>query len=181
MEWVDWIILAVLVGSVLGGMAHGFFRSIFSLLGLILGVVLAGWNYARVAVAFKPIVRVDAIADAIGFLLIAVVVMLMANVAGTILKRMFRWLGLGCFDILGGAAVGFVQGALLVTVCILVTVAFFPQTEWLAQASLPKVFFRALHVSTQVSPDELKERVLDRLKTLEHESPNWMHEKNGGS
>jgi membrane protein required for colicin V production len=133
------------------------------------------------AVVFKPIVRVDAIADAIGFLVIALIVMLMANVAGAMLQRMFRWMGLGCFDILGGAAVGFVQGALLVTVCILVTVAFFPQTEWLAQASLPKLFFRALHVSTEVSPGGLKGRVLDGLKTLEHESPKWMHEKNGGS
>ncbi len=51
MEWVDWIILAVLAVSVLGGMAQGFFRTVCSLAGLILGVVLAGWNYARVGVA----------------------------------------------------------------------------------------------------------------------------------
>jgi membrane protein required for colicin V production len=181
MELVDWIILAVLVGSVLGGMAQGFFRSICSLLGLILGVVLAGWNYARVAVAFKPIVRIEAVANAIGFLLIAVIVMFLANVVGAMLKRMFRWMGLGCFDILGGAAVGFVQGALLVTVCILVTVAFFPQTQWLTEAKFPQMFFGALHVSTQMSPDALSGRVLDGLKTLEHASPKWMHEKSGGS
>jgi hypothetical protein len=47
-------------------------HSFCSLLGLILGVALASWNYARVAAAFKPIVRIDAVADAIGFLLIAV-------------------------------------------------------------------------------------------------------------
>jgi len=181
MEWVDWIILAVLVGAVLGGMAQGLFRTVCSLLGLILGVALACWNYARVAVAFKPIVRIDAVADAIGFLLIAVVVMFLANVVGITLSKMFKWMGLGCIDILGGAIAGFLQGALLVTICILVTVAFFPQTEWLAQASLPKLFFRALHVSTEVSPGGLKGRVLDGLKTLEHESPKWMHEKNGGS
>ena len=181
MEWVDWIILAVLVASVLGGMAQGFFRSICSLLGLILGVVLAGWNYARVGVAFMPIVRVEAVANAIGFLLIAVIVMFAANVAGAMLKKMFHWMGLGCLDVIGGSIVGFVQGALLVTVCILVTVAFFPQTEWLTRATLPKIFFGALHVSTQVSPGGLSERVLDGLRTLEHESPQWMHEKNGGS
>ena len=181
MAWVDWIILAVLVLSVLGGMAQGFFRSICSLLGLILGVVLAGWNYARVAVAFKPIVRIDAIANAIGFLLIAVLVMLLANVVGTVLKRTFRWLGLGCIDIMGGAIVGFVQGVLLVTVCVLVTVAFFPQTQWLTQATLPKEFFGALHLSTDVTPGGLKERVLDGLKSLKHDTPQWMHEKNGGA
>ena len=181
MDWVDWIIIAVLLGAVLGGMAQGLFRTVCSLAGLILGIALACWNYARLAAAFKPIVQVDAIADAIGFLLIAVAVMFLANVTGIMLSRMFNWMGLGCIDVLGGAIVGFIQGALLVTVCILVTVAFFPQTEWLTQATLPKEFFGALHVSTNVSPGDLKERVLNGLKSLKHDTPPWMHEKNGGS
>ena len=181
MDWVDWIIIAVLLGAVLGGMAQGLFRTVCSLAGLILGIALACWNYARLAAAFKPIVQVDAIADAIGFLLIAVAVMFLANVTGIMLSRMFNWMGLGCIDVLGGAIVGFVQGVLLVTICILVTVAFFPQTQWLTQATLPKMFFGALHVSTNVTPDELSGHVLDGLKSLEHESPKWLHEKNGGS
>ena len=181
MEWVDWIILAVLLGAVLGGMAQGLFRTVCSLAGLILGVALACWNYARVAEAFKPLIRVDAVADAIGFLLIAVAVMFLANVTGIMLSRMFKGMGLGCIDALGGAIVGFVQGVLLVTICILVTVAFFPQTQWLTQAALPKMFFGALHVSTDVTPGELKGRVLEGLKTLKHDTPTWMHEKNGGS
>lgn len=179
MEWVDWIILAVLIGSVLGGMAQGFFRSICSLLGLILGVVLAGWKYSLVAVAFMPIVHIEAVANAIGFLLIAMMVMFLANVVGAMLKKMFRWMGLGCLDVIAGSIVGFVQGALLVTVCILVTVAFFPQTEWLTQAALPKMFFGALHLSTDVSPVELSGRVLDGLRRLEHEAPKWVQEKSG--
>ena len=181
MDWVDWIIIAVLLGAVLGGMAQGLFRTVCSLAGLILGIALACWNYARLAAAFKPIVQVDAIADAIGFLLIAVAVMFLANVTGIMLSRMFNWMGLGCIDALGGAIVGFVQGVLLVTICILVTVAFFPQTRWLTQATLPKEFFGALHVSTNVSPGDLKERVLNGLKSLKHDTPPWMHEKNGGS
>jgi membrane protein required for colicin V production len=181
MEWVDWIILAVLLIAVLGGMAQGLFRTVCSLAGLILGVALACWNYARVAVVFKPIVKVDGIADAIGFLLIAVVVMFLANVTGVLLSRMFNWMGLGCIDALGGAVVGFLQGALLVTICILVTVAFFPQTQWLTEATLPKEFFGALHLSTDVTPGDLKRRVDDGLKSLKHDTPEWMHEKKGGS
>ena len=181
MEWVDWIILAVLLVAVLGGMAQGLFRTVCSLLGLILGIALACWNYARVAAVFKPVVRVDAVADAIGFLLIAVAVMFLANVTGIVLSKVFKGMGLGCIDALGGAIAGFVQGMLLVTICILVTVAFFPQTAWLTQASLPKEFFGALHVSTDVTPGELKGRVLDGLKSLKHDTPQWMHEKNGGS
>jgi membrane protein required for colicin V production len=180
MEWVDWIILAVLLGAVLGGMAQGLFRTVCSLAGLILGVALACWNYARVAVVFKPIVEVDGIADVIGFLLIAVLVMCLANLTGIMLSKMFRWMGLGCIDMLGGAIVGFVQGALLVTIGVLVTVAFFPQTAWLTQAELPRFFIGACHLSTSLTPDDLSERVRQGLKTLNHDTPQWMQKKNGG-
>ena len=181
MEWVDWVIIAILLGAVIGGMAQGLFRTVCSLAGLVLGVALACWNYARLAAAFKGFIHVDAVADAIGFLLIAVAVMFVANLIGVVLSKVFKGMGLGCIDALGGAIVGLVQGMLLVTICILVAVAFFPQTEWLTQATLPKEFFGILHVSTDVTPGELKGRLLGGLKSLKHDTPQWMHEKNSGS
>ena len=182
MEWVDWIILVVLLVSVLGGMAQGFFRSICSLAGPDPGSCAGGLELRARGRGIHAHRALEAVANAIGFLLIAVIVMFLANVAGVMLNKMFHWVGLGCLDVIGGAIVGFVQGALLVTVCILVTVAFFPQTEWLTQATLPKIFFGALHVSTHVSSGRaVADALLDGLKKLEHESPKWMHEKNGGS
>ncbi len=181
MGWVDWIILAVLVGSVLAGMAQGFFRTICSLLGLVLGVLLASWNYARLAAVFRPILHIEAVDDALGFLLIAVMVMSLAGLVGTALQNAFHRIGLSCLDIMGGAVVGFFRGVLMVTACILVTVAFFPQTQWLTQAEFPKMFFEACHVSTQMGPNELAGRVRNSLKTLERDAPKWIHEKNGGA
>jgi len=179
--WVDWIILAVLLACVLGGLAQGFFRSVCSLGGLVLGLVLAAWNYERAGAVFMPIVHMEAVANTIGFLLIALLVMAVANVIGGVLARTAKWMGLGCLDALGGAVVGFLQGALLVMVCILVTVAFFPQTRWLTEARLPKMFFGACNWSTRVTPSDLTVRVRDGLKTLEHEAPPWMHPKPGES
>ena len=179
MEWVDWSILAVLLVSVIAGLAQGLFRTVCSLAGLILGLAIAVWNYQYMAAVFKPIVRIEPVADAIGFLVIALLVMAIFNVLGMVLRKTFRWMGLGCLDALGGAVAGFLQGALLVMVCILVTVAFLPQTAWLTEARLPKYFFGACHISADMSPDELRGKVGQDLKTLEHESPEWMHPKNG--
>ena len=75
MTWVDWVILAVLAGATLGGLAQGFFRTACSLAGLILGLTLAAWNYQRVGSMFKPIFRADAVANTVAFLLIALLVM----------------------------------------------------------------------------------------------------------
>jgi membrane protein required for colicin V production len=179
MTWVDWVILAVLAVATLGGLAQGFFRTVCSLGGLILGLVLADWNYARVGAMFKPIVKVDEIANTIGFLLIALLVMAVANLVGGIISKTVRRMGLGCLDAMAGAVFGFIQGAVLVMVCILVTVAFFPGEHWLAEAKLPKMFFGACHLSTHMSPGELGDRVRKGLLLLEHESPEWTHPGSG--
>jgi len=166
------VILAV---AVLGGIKQGFLRSIFSLGGLLLGLVLAAWNYGRVASWLKPMVHERTIADAVGFLMIAIAVMVMAAIAGAILSRIIHKIGLGCLDRLAGAVFGLFQGALLVTICILVTLAFFPRAEWLTKSRLPRYFFGACHVSASISPRELAERIRQELKSLEKASPEWMH------
>jgi len=175
MMWEDWIIVIVLAAAVLAGLTQGFFRSVCSLGGLILGLAAAAWNYGRVAAILMPMVRIEPVADAIAFLLIAILVMLAAGILGVGLARTLRLLGLGWLDGLAGAAFGFLQGALLITLFILVTVAFFPKAQWLTQARLPRLFFSACSLSTHMTPAELAERVRTGLHTLEQESPRWMH------
>ena len=175
MGLVDWAIVVVMVLAVLGGFTQGFFRAVCGLGGLLLGLAIAAWNYGRIAKLILPMVRIEAVANAIGFLLIALLVMALAGVAGKIISKTIHSIGLGCLDSLAGAAFGFFQGALLVTLVILVTVAFFPRAHWLTQAKLPRLFFGACHLSTDVSPHELSERVRHGLNALEEQSPRWLH------
>jgi membrane protein required for colicin V production len=179
MVWVDWAIVIILALSVLGGLSQGFFRSVCSLGGLFFGLVLAAWNYAHVAELFKPLVRIETVADTIAFLLVVLVVAGLVNLVGAFLARALHMLGLGCLDKLAGAAFGFLQGALLITLFILVTVAFFPRAHWLTEARLPRLFFGACHLSTHMSPEELAERVRSGLRQLERESPQWLHPGEG--
>ena len=171
----DWIIVAVLVLSVIGGLSQGFFRSVFSLAGLVVGLAVAAWNYGRVAALLLPFLKNEAVDDTIGFIVIALVVMGIAALAGTVLHKTFRRMGLGCLDRLAGGVFGFLQGALLVTLCILVALAFFPQAHWLAEARLPRLFFGACHLSTQVTPADLADRIRRGLGLLEQQTPAWMH------
>jgi len=180
MQPVDWIIVIVLVLSVASGLSRGFFRSVFSLGGLFLGLVLGAWNYSRVAAFFLPLVRIEPVANAIGFLVIALLVMALAGIVGSILAKTMHQIGLGCLDRLAGGAFGFLQGALMVLLFILVAVAFFPQAHWLADARLPRVFFGACHLTTHMSPAELAARVRQGLDLLQQESPRWLRPENRG-
>ncbi|MGA3047130.1 MAG: CvpA family protein [Terracidiphilus sp.] len=179
MVWVDWVIVAVMAASMISGMAQGFFRSACALAGLVIGFSVAFWNYGRVATVLIHLVRIRAIADAIGFILIAVLVMAVFAIIGAILAKTFKLIGLGCLDGLAGAVFGFFQGVILITLGILVIVAFFPEAQWLAQARLPKMFFGACHLSTHMSPSELAHRVRDGLRTLEEETPSLISPKKG--
>lgn len=175
MTLVDWAIVIILICAVLGGLKQGFFRSVCALGGLILGLVLAAWNYKKAAALIFPLVKMPAVANTIGFLFIALVVMALVGLVGSLLARTFRLLGLGWLDGLAGAVFGFFQGALFVVIGILVIVAFFPQVHWIADARLPRMFFGACHVSANVTPAELGDKIREGLRAWEEESPNWMH------
>jgi membrane protein required for colicin V production len=178
---IDWAIVVLMLLSILAGLSQGFFRSVCSLGGLILGLVLAAWNYSLVAAPLKPLVHSEEIADIVGFLLIALLVMTVSGLLGAFLSKTLHSIGLGCLDRIAGGIFGFFQGMLLVTLCILVTVAFYPQAHWLVEARLPRHFFAACHLSTHMSPEQLAKRVRAGLKTLESETPAWLHPHEGKS
>jgi membrane protein required for colicin V production len=178
MTWVDWAIVIVLAAATIGGITQGLLRSVCSFLGLIFGLMIAAWNYGRIAAIILPIVRIQAVADAVGFLLIALVIMAIAGLIGHFISSVVHKIGLGCLDRLAGAVFGFAQGALLVMVTILVVLAFFPNSPWLAEAQLPKYFYGACHVTTNLSPGELAARVRHGIDEMEKRAPEWMHPPN---
>ena len=47
MALIDWLILVVLLISVLSAAKNGFFLEVFSLAGVVLGLLLASWNYQK--------------------------------------------------------------------------------------------------------------------------------------
>ena len=175
MTLVDWAVVIIMVSAVIAGMAQGFFRSVCSLGGLVLGLAIAAWNYGRLAAIFLPLFRIAAIANTIAFLLVALLVMALIGFIGNLLAKAFKMIGLGWLDSIAGAVFGFFQGVVLVVVFILVIVAFFPQEQWLAESSLPRMFFGALHVSTHVTPSELSSRVRSGLRAVEEDSQRLLH------
>ena len=181
MTWIDWAIVVVLLGATIGGLVQGFLRTACSLIGLLLGLSIASWNYHIVANALSPLIHSEATANIIGFIVIAVLVMLACNVLGNMLAKAMEWMGLGCLDMIFGGLLGFAQGFALITIMLLGILAFFPKTDWMAGAKLPPLFFGACHLSTHVTPSDLADKVTEGLRTLEIETKSLLHQKNGVS
>jgi membrane protein required for colicin V production len=171
---IDWIIAAILVLSVIGAAKNGFFVEAFSLAGVVLGLLIASWNFQRLMPWLLQAVHTPAVAEAIAFLAIALVVMIVAGLVGRVLHRTVHSIGLGWLDRLVGAAFGFLKGCVVVTLGVMALVAFFPQCGWLNHSQLAPYFLSVAHTTAAVTPAELGERIRDGVKIIRDAQPDWL-------
>lgn len=174
MGLVDLAIIIVLAISAIIGLAQGFVRSLSALAGLALGLTLACWNYHRPANILLPMVRSQALANAIGFVIIALTIMVLLGFVGAVLAKALRFLGLGWIDMMGGAAFGLLEGAGLVIICIIVSIAFFPKSQWVAESTLTPMFFSLCDEVLDVSPGDIAKSVRDRMADIQAHGSHWL-------
>lgn len=171
---VDWIIAAVLLLSVVGAAKNGFFIEAFSLAGVVLGLLIASWNFERLMPWLLQVIHPPAVAETVAFLAIALAIMVVAGLMGRLLRRTANAIGLGWLDRLVGAAFGFVKGCVIVTLCIMSLAAFFPSCRWLDNSRLAPYFLSAAHTTTAVTPVELGERIRQGIRIIRDAQPQWL-------
>jgi membrane protein required for colicin V production len=177
MNMVDVSIVLLLALSAVLGFRSGLIQSVFSLLGLIAGIAIASWNYKRLADELYPLTNDKSLSEAIWFCLLALAVMLVGVLIGLLVKKLIHGIGLAWLDRVTGLIFGLLRGALLVVLCIVTLVAFFPETKWLGDARLAKYFLGTAHLTTQMTPADLKEKIQSGLRVLEKDSPEWLKKK----
>jgi len=175
----DWLLVAIVVYSTVGAFVRGFFREVFSLLGLILGMLLASWNYAALAgrlVKWLPHSwRVSwAVADIVSFLMIALGVMMIAGLAGKLLRRTARTIGLGFIDRMLGAVFGMGRGLLLGVLVMMAAAAFLPGARYVRDSQLSSYFLVGAHAVSFVVPSHLQGRIRAGALELRHSSTDWI-------
>lgn len=175
MTGLDWLIVGILVLSVILAAAQGFFFELFSLAGVVVGYLLAAWEYQRIAPWFAPYVKNEWVAHAAAFLSIFVAVTVLAGFIGRIARWAMKEVGLRWFDRLLGAAFGLVRGALVVSVLVMALAAFGPGSVKLAESRLGSYFLVVGRAATWVAPYELREafrRGVKGISDLQNPAPN---------
>jgi len=166
MNGLDWLMAAVIVLSVALAAAQGFLFEVFSLAGVVVGYLLAAWEYPRVAAWFAPLVKAQWIADIAGFLTIFIAVILLAGIAGRLARWSAHEAGLRWFDRVLGGAFGLVRGVLVVVVLAMALASFAPGSSWLAGSSFGPYLLAVGRAAVWVAPGEVRQRFRDGLKVL---------------
>ena len=169
MTGADWAIVVAVVLSMALAAKEGFFYEIFSLAGVVVGYLLAAWEYGRVAGWFRPYTRAQWVAEIGAFLLIFIAVVGVAGIVGRITRWALKEVGLRWFDRLLGAAFGLLRGVLVIAVLVLALASFTPGTRWLAGSTLGPYFLAVARAATWVAPAAVRARFqqgLDGLRSI---------------
>lgn len=179
MNLFDWLLVAILAYSTIAASLRGILIELFSLGGLIAGILLASWNYTHFATflanLINPLVHVSPSTwNIISFLLIVIGVMVLCGVLGNILRRTAHTIGLGFFDRLLGALFGLVRGCLLGVTIMMTIAAFLPQSVWVSNSRLAPYFLAGVHAVSFVVPQDLQQQLLNGIAQLKHNAPDWI-------
>jgi membrane protein required for colicin V production len=174
MNVFDWFLIAILAYSTILAFMHGIIRELFSLGGLLAGILLASWNYNCAALYIERIITTTTTAQIVAFFLILLGVMVLSAVLGKLLNRTAHAVGLGFFDRLLGAVFGFARGFLFGVAVLMAVAAFLPHSAWIANSQLSPYFLTGAHAVSFVVPHDLEQLILDGATQIKHNAPDWI-------
>lgn len=158
MNVLDYIIIAAVVLSTLAAMAQGFLREAFGLAGVVVGYIVAAWQYWRISSLLALHVKTAWVADLAGFLILFFAVAALAGIVGRIARWSADAVGLRWADRLLGGAFGLLRGALIVMVVLLGITAFQPSAGLLTNSQLAPYFLVIGRGATWLAPSAVRQQ-----------------------
>jgi membrane protein required for colicin V production len=175
----DLLLIVILAWSTITAFWRGIVWELFSIGGLIAGIILASWNYQYLASLLTPMLDrafndSEAAGNILAFLIIAIGVMLLALLTGRLIRNTAHTIGLGLVDRLLGALFGFARGCLLGVAILTASTAFLPHSTQIANSRLTPYFLAGVHAVSFVVPAGLQQQLLNGIAQLKHTAPDWI-------
>ncbi len=153
MNWLDIVILVVIVIATFWGLWIGLIRAALFLVGIIVGVFLAGRYYIPLSQHLSFISQEGA-AKVVAFAIILVGVIIIATLLAWLLTRVVSKLKLGWVNRLGGAVFGLLLGAILCGAVLAMWVKFLGMSETINDSFLARILLDRLPMVLALLPAE---------------------------
>lgn len=137
MNFVDYILIAVVGLSMVLSLWRGFVREMISLIGLVAAFLLASRLSGQTGEFLGQWITNGTVADIAGFALIFVIVMIVVGLIGALVCRLVDLAALTATDRTLGIFFGAARGMLLIALCFLVYTSYAkPDASWLKESRL---------------------------------------------
>lgn len=162
MNWVDYLLTFVLLGTVISSCARGFSREVIGLVSTVAGFFCAMWFYGSAGAFLLPYVSSKGVANFCGFLIVFFGILLLGTLIGNLLAKVLKWTGLSVVDRMLGGLFGLVKGLLIAVAFLLIFSAFVPGSEAgappraIVESKVAPYVLGIAHAASRVAPYELK-------------------------
>jgi len=137
LNFVDYILIAIVGLSMVLSLWRGFVREIISLIGLVAAFLIASRLSGQTGEMLGEWITNPTAADIAGFALVFVGVMIVVALIGAIIRRLVDMAALTATDRTLGIFFGAARGMLLIALCFLVYTSYTkPDAPWLQQSKL---------------------------------------------
>jgi membrane protein required for colicin V production len=155
MNTLDIIILIVISLMTFYGVWKGFVKQVMSILGILVGYVVATKYYAQFATVLK--FNDPNIAKIVGFIILFLACVILFTVLALVLNRIFKLPGLGVINSFFGGVIGFFKGFLLVAISVIVLIALLSSENPILSRSITVPYIlRGLMAAESAIPRDIK-------------------------
>ncbi|SPF44968.1 Colicin V production protein [Syntrophobacter sp. SbD1] len=170
MNTLDWVLICVSAFWVLRGFLRGAVSQIFGVAGILAGFLVASHQYLLVSdLLTRQFHSISATAaQPISFMLLLILTWFAVAVAGSWIVRVIRGAGLGFFDRLWGAMIGFGKALLFAIVAISSLTLFSPDgsSNLVASSKLAPAIMKASQFLFKLAPSKVQEELSKRQQDM---------------
>lgn len=153
MNWLDIVLIVVIVISAFIGLRMGLIKAVLSLVGTIVGVILAGRYYIPLSERLSFIPQ-ESLAKIVAFVIIMFAIMAIFSIIASLLKWAASLIMLGWVNHLGGAAFGLVLGIIFCSALLTIWVRFLGTEAVISESRLAAVMLQYFPLVLALLPDE---------------------------
>lgn len=156
LNWVDYVIIAIIGISVLISLIRGFIREILSLIVWILAFFIAFKFCGKLADVFIPYTQNSSLRLAVSFAILFFIVLILGGLISYLITAVIAKVKLSLFDRTLGMVFGFIRGILLIALLLLlISISSVKPGSWWTDSYLIPHFHGIVNWMHGFLPDEL--------------------------
>lgn len=160
MNWLDGVLLFILVWSMASSFRKGLTRELMGIASVVLGLMLGLWLYGTAGSLVAPYMSSRTVANLLGFFIVFFGVLLLGSVASYAVGKFWKVTGLSVVDHLLGALFGAARG-ILISVALIMGIMAFSQggraPESVVHSRVAPYVIDGAHVIASIAPHEMRE------------------------
>ncbi len=165
MNWLDFVLLAIILLTAVVGIFKGFVRQAIGLVAVVAGLILACLYYEQTAGVFMTFVKNRLVSDFLGFLLIFIVVLIAGAILGHLFTKAMKG-PLAFANRLFGAMFGVVKAVLICGIIVFALVSFEIAKPALETSVLAPACLGVTRAVVNAIPRDLRARFNESYKRI---------------